>query len=62
MWSFPDLDSLVLGLPPQQGECPAYGLVECLRLNIFERLDPVPPIQEIAAGNAHSRPPQETLG
>ena len=62
MWSFPDLDSLVLGLPPQQGECPAYGLVMGARLDVLVSLDPILLAQKIAAENAHSRPPPETLG
>jgi len=52
----------MLRLLPQEGECPVYGVVECVRLNILGSLDPVPLIEEITAENAHGRPPSETLG
>jgi len=60
--SFPDLDSLVLGLLAQQCECPVYCLLKCVRLDVLVSLDPVPLVQEIAAVNAHGGPPSETLG
>jgi len=60
--SFPDLDSLVLGLLAQQCERPVYCLLKCVRLDVLVSLDPVPLVQEIAAVNAHGGPPSETLG
>src|SRR5437763_13090339 len=40
--SFPDLDSLVLGLLAQQCECPVYCLLKCVRLDVLVSLDPGP--------------------
>src|SRR5204863_3437543 len=62
VWSFPDLDCLVLPLLPQQGKCPVYRFVERVRFDVLVSFDPVPLVQEIAAENAHSGPPRETFG
>jgi len=50
----------VLGLLPQQGKCPVYRFVERVRFDVLVSFDPVPFVQEIAAENAHSGPPQKT--
>jgi hypothetical protein len=60
--SFPNLDCLVLPLLSQQSKCPVYRFVQHTRFDDFASIDPVPLIQEIAAVNAHSGPPRETLG
>jgi hypothetical protein len=52
----------VIRLLPQERECPVDSLVECVRLDVLVCLDPVSLVQEIAAVNAHRRPPSETLG
>jgi hypothetical protein len=62
MWSFPNLNPLLLGLLPKQSERPVYRLLKCLRLNSLVSCNPVPLVQEIAAENAHDGPSSETLG
>ena len=59
MWSFPDLNGLVLALLLQKDECPVDRLVDSVRLNILVAINAVSLVQEIAAENAHSKPPRK---